>query len=198
MTLPPIYVLRHGETIWNVERRLQGRRDSALTERGHAQAEAQGRLLQALLKDIPTPDVYCSPLGRTRQTAQIALQGIDLEVKYDARLQEVSAGEWEGRTRPDLFEELGMEDGPSTEFTLFTNAPGGESVAELQARCTSFLNYLTGPTVVITHGVTGLMLRALALCLDDSDMRQLERGQGCIYRLQDGSEICLKENEVRI
>ncbi|SLN43927.1 Putative phosphoserine phosphatase 2 [Roseovarius albus] len=194
MNLPPIYLLRHGETVWNVERRLQGRRDSNLTVRGRAQAEAQGRLLHGVLQDKPTPDIYCSPLGRARETAEIALQGIDSDVFYDERLQEVSAGEWEGRTRPELFEELGMEDGPGTEFTLFTSAPGGETVAELRTRCAAFLSELAGPSVVITHGVTGLLLRGIAMDLDEVQLRQLERGQGCIYHLQDGVETCLKEN----
>lgn len=194
MNLPPIYLLRHGETVWNVERRLQGRRDSDLTARGRAQAGAQGRLLREILRAVPAMNAYCSPLGRARETAKVALQAFDCEVIYDDRLQEVSAGEWEGRTRPELFDELGMEEGPGTEFTLFTSAPGGETVEELHARCTAFLCELTDPSVVVTHGVTGLMLRGIALGLEDDQLRQLERGQGCIYHLQDGVETCMKEN----
>jgi probable phosphoglycerate mutase len=115
-------------------------------------------------------------------------------VTYDERLQEVSAGEWEGRTRPELFEELGMEDGPGTEFTLFTSAPGGETVAELRTRCAAFLSDLTDPSIIITHGVTGLLLRGLIMGLEEDELRQLERGQGCIYHLQNGVETCLTEN----
>ena len=70
MTLAaPLYMLRHGETAWNTERRMQGTKDSALTDRGRAQALAMGRTLRAELAQTPGPTLFLrSPLGRARGT----------------------------------------------------------------------------------------------------------------------------------
>ena len=66
----PLYMLRHGETAWNTERRMQGAKNSALTERGRAQAIAMGRALKVELAREPRPTVFLrSPLGRTCETA---------------------------------------------------------------------------------------------------------------------------------
>lgn len=194
MDLPKLILLRHGETVWNTEGRVQGRKDSALTQKGRDQAAAQGRLLQSI-PEVKTGgfDILCSPLGRARATATIALRGIPIAMTLDVRLQEVSAGEWEGRTRDDLFAQFGGEGGISNEFDLFTSAPGGERFDELEMRCTAFLNDLSGPTVVITHGVTSLMLRGLACGLARDEMEALPRGQGCLYVIEQGSETCLSE-----
>src|SRR5262249_47926699 len=68
----PLYVLRHGETAWNIERRMQGAKDSALTERGRQQAEAMGRTLKRELAQEPGPTIFLrSPLGRARETSEI-------------------------------------------------------------------------------------------------------------------------------
>ena len=194
MSLPPLIILRHGQTEWNVEGRVQGRQDSPLTELGRQQATAQGRLLQPLLESYPDARIVCSPLGRTRATATIVLRGITKPMTLDVRLQEVSAGEWEGITREVIFSEFGDEAGLKTEFDLFTKAPGGETEAQLQARCQAFLDDQTGPVVAITHGVTSLMLRGLAQGMTSDEMAELPRKQGCIYLVENGEETCLRED----
>ena len=68
----PLYILRHGETAWNTERRMQGNKNSDLTELGRRQALAVGRALKAELALTPGPTVFWrSPLGRVRETAEI-------------------------------------------------------------------------------------------------------------------------------
>lgn len=193
MTVPLLFILRHGETEWNVSGKVQGSRDSALTENGRAQAAAQGRLLQTVMQQTPGARIMCSPLGRARATATIALRGTGKAMVLDARLREVSAGAWEGRTRAAIHAEFAETAGLTTEFDLFTKAPGGESEAQLRARCQAFLDDLTGPTVAITHGVTSLMLRGLVQGMSREEMSALPRGQGCIYRLENGHETCLRE-----
>ena len=78
MTLvSPLYMLRHGETAWNTERRMQGARNSDLTERGRAQAVAMGRALKTELAREPGPTIFLrSPLGRTRETSLIVGPGV--------------------------------------------------------------------------------------------------------------------------
>ncbi|QBX99987.1 hypothetical protein E2K80_03915 [Rhodophyticola sp. CCM32] len=68
----PIYILRHGETLWNIDRRLQGRLDAPLTDKGRAQAAAQGQVVADLLQTHPDLKIYCSPQGRARATWEIA------------------------------------------------------------------------------------------------------------------------------
>lgn len=193
MIVPPVILLRHGETVWNVEGRVQGRMDSALTETGRAQAAAQGRLLGPVLAEYPDASVLCSPLGRTRATATIVLRGQSKALRLDARLSEVCAGEWEGRLRPEIYAEFSDALGIGDEFSLFLSAPGGERFDDLRARCQSFLDDLRGSAVVITHGVTGLMLRGLIRGLSRDEMASQERGQGCLYLLENGVETVLRE-----
>jgi broad specificity phosphatase PhoE len=96
----PLYMLRHGETAWNTERRMQGTKDSALTERGRAQAQAMGLTLKAELERAPGPTLFLrSPLGRVRETSEIIGRALGLEPgqwRDDPRLAELSYGQWEG------------------------------------------------------------------------------------------------------
>jgi len=92
----PLYVLRHGETAWNLERRMQGTKDSPLTERGRAQAEAMGRTLKAELAREPSATIFLrSPLGRARQTADIVGRALGLDAgqwRDEPRLAELGYG----------------------------------------------------------------------------------------------------------
>ena len=101
MTLTaPLYMLRHGETAWNTERRMQGTKDSPLTARGRQQAVAMGRTLKRELASEPGPTFFFrSPLGRARETADIIGDEIGLtsdEWRDDPRLAELGYGRWEG------------------------------------------------------------------------------------------------------
>ncbi|PCH78179.1 MAG: phosphoglycerate mutase, partial [Flavobacteriaceae bacterium] len=84
MKHPDLYILRHGETEWNQQGRFQGRKDSALTANGIAQAMKQKALL-AKIQKLPKKK-YISPLGRTIHTARLAL-GSDKDFILDNRLQ---------------------------------------------------------------------------------------------------------------
>src|SRR4051812_24393478 len=101
-----IYLVRHGETEFNLLGRLQGRFDSPLTPKGVTQAEAIGRHLRTL---VGLPDdwiVVSSPLARTVRTAEIirAETGIASDVITDHRLREISMGSWDGLSREEIEE----------------------------------------------------------------------------------------------
>ena len=66
-----IYFVRHGQTDWNAEKRLQGQTDIPINARGRAQARRNGRLLAGYLADPAALDYVASPLGRTRETMEI-------------------------------------------------------------------------------------------------------------------------------
>lgn len=90
-----LYLLRHGQTRYNAELRLQGRCNSELTPRGEAQALAMGARLAKLLAEPTDWTIYASPLGRARQTAERVCQqlGLDQErIIWDERLVELGMG----------------------------------------------------------------------------------------------------------
>ena len=126
-----LIVVRHGETHWNVEGRIQGySADSPLTERGHAQARALG----ARLKTESIEVLYSSDLGRTRQTAQPLIDATGLEAEFDATLRERNYGVFEGRTYGEIEREFPEAWARFTSRDPQFAAPGGESSAQFQAR----------------------------------------------------------------
>ena len=193
MHYPDVYLLRHGQTEWNVASRLQGRFDSALTEKGQAQAARQRDILARLWPDVAPLSVFCSPQGRAQSTAQIAFEGLDVDVKADARLKEISAGSWDGtyldeieRTNAPLFEQA------RNAFELMFLAPDGEGEAAVSGRCKSVLADLTGPSVLVTHGATLCVLRGLLCGLSFEETLDLGHEQGCVYAIKSGIETILR------
>lgn len=186
MQIPPIYVLRHGETEWNRETRWQGNRNSPLTALGREQARKQGALLASCALD--DFDIRVSPQGRAFQTAAIALGERVNNLFTDARLSEIDVGAWTGRLRSEMQPVPGPidEDTPDGPLALYAHAPGGEGFAHLRLRCTEFLLDLKRPTICITHGITSRMLRAIALCQPTAKIGDLPGGQGVIHIVEDG------------
>ena len=106
---PRIIFLRHGETDWNAEARLQGQQDTPLNARGRDQARSVGRALRDWFRaggpDIGALDFIASPLSRTRETMELARESMGLppgEYSTDPRLIELSFGRWEGLTWNEL------------------------------------------------------------------------------------------------
>ncbi|HVA37154.1 MAG TPA: histidine phosphatase family protein [Candidatus Dormibacteraeota bacterium] len=147
-----LWLVRHGETTWNVAGRYQGRKDSMLSGRGVAQAHA---LAERLAHDPPAA-IVASPLLRTRATADAVAQRLDLRVEADERLIEISHGEWEGYTRAEVEERW-----PET-LALWKRAPhevrfpGGETLGDVWARWADFVAdppAAASPLLVVTHDV---------------------------------------------
>ncbi len=181
MIVPPILVLRHGETEWNREGRMQGVLDSPLTERGIEQAQRQNAILRAF--GVSDWNWYASPQGRAAHTAQIALEGNGTGLTSDARLREISLGDWTGLTRTELSERnpvLFETDG----LAWYDHAPNGEGLAALADRTRAFLEELQGPSVIVTHGITSRVLRCWALGLPYEAFEDLEGGQGVAYHVE--------------
>jgi len=187
---PEIFVLRHGQTEWNAEGRHQGQRDSNLTELGRKQAARQGQILAQAGLD-PACRVYASPQGRAWSTAEIALRALKMTATADDRLKEVSFGMWEGLTAVDIDAMWPDNRAESDMFLWHFTAPGGECFADLQARTQAFLDDLTGPAILITHGITSRVLRGLWLGLDRAGMAAIEGGQGVVYHLSQGRQTRL-------
>jgi probable phosphoglycerate mutase len=196
MTLAaPLYMLRHGETAWNTERRMQGTKDSALTERGRLQAIAMGRTLKLELAREPGSTVFLrSPLGRVRETSEIIGRALGLdpaEWRDDPRLAELSYGQWEGSSwkEIELTYPTALADWRADPHGYCP--PGGESHFELRRRSAAVLADIVASatrTVVVGHGVSGAVLRGLNLGLDAKAMFVLEKPQDAFFRLLAGRE----------
>lgn len=191
----PLYLLRHGETAWNLERRMQGTRNSELTARGRAQAQAMGQALGAELAREPGPTIFLrSPLGRTRETSLIVGRELGLdpgEWHDDRRLAELSYGAWEGFSWKEI--EI---DHPNALADWRADPhrfcpPGGETHFELRRRSAAALADVAASqmrTVIVGHGVSGAVLRGLNLGLGAKAMFVLEKPQDAFFRLTAGRE----------
>jgi broad specificity phosphatase PhoE len=153
-----LYVIRHGQTDWNAERRLQGQRDIGLNDIGREQARLNGLALAAILgEDAGSFDYVASPLGRTRATMEILRTAMGLQpeaYRTDERLLEVSFGAWEGSTLKELKvtqpERLAERNAAKWDFI----PPGddAESYEIMSWRIGSWLQSVDRPTVCVAHG----------------------------------------------
>ena len=190
VNFPEVYFLRHGQTEWNFEGRFQGQKDSPLTTLGRRQAEDQRQLLRAVIADWRAVDVWVSPLGRTRETAKIALRDVPVAPTIVPELAEISVGGWEGLRRGEIEKLEPRFANPSQRerFEGYFNSPGGESYDAFSSRIRSVLETLQRPTVIVAHGIVGRVLRGLWLGLKRDQLAGLPGGQGCIFHLKHGRE----------
>ncbi|MFW8636228.1 histidine phosphatase family protein [Cribrihabitans pelagius] len=189
MQFPRIWLLRHGQTKWNAERRIQGQLESALSDTGIMQARHQAGLMADVMKD--SPPAFVSPLGRAQQTADIALGGAPFTT--DPRLAEAFAGAFQGMTLEEVAQAYPeVHSANPQHLDLFCAAPGGEGFDSFHARILDFMTSLTGPSVVVAHGLLGQVMRGIACGLDRAQMAALPNGQGCVYVLDEGVETVLR------
>ena len=187
--VPAIVFVRHGETDWNVEGRLQGQRDIPLNENGRAQARRNGEIIAREIPEAAGFDFVASPLGRARETMEIARAAMNLDPKayaVDPRLVEITFGELEGFTYQDIENRepgwLKMRDANKWEFL----PPGGESYRMLHDRIIAWLETVRVPLVVVAHGGVGRVLRAHLLGLDKSASVAESFPQDRVFLWRDG------------
>lgn len=186
MSYPELYILRHGQTVWNAEGRMQGELNSPLTAKGQGDALRQGEILTRC--DLAGFDFFSSPQGRAVQTAGIALSHLATTIRTDDRLREIGVGEWSGLLRDDL----PMPDGPDPFVSQYEIAPGGEGIAAVEVRVRAFLADLTAPAVLVTHGITSRVLRTIVVGKSVLQLSSIHGGQGCVYHLKDSVQKLLE------
>jgi broad specificity phosphatase PhoE len=193
MPVPTIYYIRHGETQWNAEGRLQGTQDVPLNDLGRKQAATAGLILADLFmrdgRSATSLPFVASPLGRARATMELMRGTLKLrpgDYTIDERLREIGYGAWEGSTLaqaqaadPELF--------ARRQASKWTVAPtGGESYVAVQARVTDWYRELTADTVAVAHGGTA---RALMVALGfetPESAADLLIEQGAVYVFTNG------------
>ena len=181
----PFYMLRHGETDWNAERRFQGQIDIAMNAKGRRQAADYAALMGGERDDWTGWRFVSSPLSRARQTMEImraamALPPTDYDVEDD--LIEVTFGQWERRTLDELAsdEPALMAQRQADKWTFVP--PGGESYAKTAERVGAFLERLDGPSVIVAHGGIIRGTRHLVEGVDGHQAAESAVPQDNIYR----------------
>ncbi|CAA7623545.1 histidine phosphatase family protein [Magnetospirillum sp. SS-4] len=188
--MPTIILIRHGETEFNREGRIQGHADSPLTLKGTEQAFRHGLTVRRLMDDHGGDwRVVSSPLGRCVQTTAIlcAAAGLDTAlVGYDHRLKEVDTGSLAGRLKSDLAAEL--RDGTGLDHWVF-KSPDGESHATVSARLASWLaERRPGERVIcVSHGIAGRVLRGLYLGQSPAEALRGDSPQDAVFVLKAGA-----------
>lgn len=163
-----LFIARHGETVFNAAKRLQGDHlHTPLTRDGFAQADAMGAALAQVLGLAPAISLWASDTGRALQTLAIISEHLGLnwhEAQRDPRLAEIGMGSWGGRYYADVVAEVGPV--VSAPEMLLTPAPDGETYPQIAARLLGWLadhGASPGDTLIIMHGISSRVLRGLLL-----------------------------------
>ena len=202
MAYPEIWLVRHGETEWNLEQRHQGRLDSPLTGRGRRQAVALGERLRTAFATDRIDRILTSPLGRARDTAEILAATLELDpscIAVDARLREISWGTWDGMTAGEIDRAFpGERDRRRLDRWAYVPVAGesyamaGERVRELFDALSPRHRYL-----VVGHGAVNRVIRGLCRGLTESEILDLDEPQDAVLHLKDGREHRLKAGRKR-
>jgi broad specificity phosphatase PhoE len=180
-----IFLVRHGETVWNRENRCQGFTDIELSEKGLAQAEAVATYLKKISE---LHAIYSSDLKRARKTAEAIAGKQGLEVVVDPRLRELNQGEFEGqqlqitlKDRPEVLEKWYKE---PAHFQM----PGGESLTMLQARAwpafAEIIERHQGQTsALVAHNLAITVILCKILNLDLNHFRRIKQSSAALNEI---------------
>lgn len=193
-----IYIVRHGQTEWNLLGKTQGHGNSDLTPKGIEQAE----LLADSMTKYPIDYIYSSDLGRAYQTAEIIGNKLSIEVEKTEALREMNFGTWEGRIIKDIIEE-----DPEL-YKMWRNEPHlakipqGETLSQIKERTDAFIKEINEKydgkhIVLVTHS---LCARITLLSFLDSDVKNIYRINQAntalnIIELRDYGPVVMKMND---
>jgi len=197
-----LHLIRHGQTSWNAEQRIQGRMESELDETGRQQAIERGTALQSIDFDA----VYSSSSIRARQTTELILNGTRQQVHYCDNLREMNLGEWEGHLWPDIAqaypEAVARFKAAEDEFS----APGAESFTELQTRGVAAIEAVIAENscdniLVVSHGA--IIKRILARYTNTklskcSELPSLPNCSHCIIQAEGDSRLVVQIDSLPI
>jgi alpha-ribazole phosphatase len=184
-----LWLVRHGQTDWNQEKRYQGQTDIPLNEIGLQQAAG----LSESLENTQFDAIYCSDLQRARQTANVLAIHLNLPVFQDRRMREASFGEWEGQIYPEIklrYPEVWEERKINPKAAV---APGGETMPQVARRMCRAADAITaafpgGRVLVVSHGL------ALAVLVCQSEGRPLNEAYR--YIMDNAHPVVLKWESV--
>lgn len=180
----PIYLIRHGETVWNAEGRYQGQLDSPLTSAGQTAIQRTARLMK---RDITIHSIkgYVSPLGRAVATALAITQQLNLTFQQDRRLIEVTMGSWDGLMFEEIDHLLGKPESKRDDWHYRSH--DGERLHEVAARVRDWWDTVSRPAVVVTHALISRLIVGLQLNLSLDRALTFPVHQQGYYRLHGNS-----------
>ncbi|TPL84633.1 histidine phosphatase family protein [Mesorhizobium sp. B2-3-14] len=186
---PLVYIVRHGQTAWNAEFRLQGQADTDLNALGREQASANGRRLAELVGASQEFDFVASPMRRTRETMErirAAMRLDPLAYRTDIRLIEVNFGDWQSFTFAEL-ERQSPGASRSRALDKWNFQPpgeGAESYQMLLERVKPWFDELRGQTICVTHGGVMRTLFRFVLDMPEDEAANLEIPQDRVLKLE--------------
>ena len=178
-----LYIVRHGQTVWNSENRMQGRMDSPLSQVGQAQAETNG----VLLAGEGVTHLISSPLGRTRQTAALVNKHTEVPLEFDDALMERDVGEWGGLTVDEIAPRYPESWQARADDPYNFRPPGGENVPDMIDRVAPFLaevvRHPSQRVGLVTHGALTRAILAWLLDLAPLETLQMHVLNDVVYRV---------------
>lgn len=177
-----IYLTRHGQTVWNIEKRLQGRGNSPLTEAGIERAKE----LRDRIKNIDIDVIYSSPIERALSTANIIKGEKNIEVITNDGLMEMCFGDYEGRVTDEV-----KNENPNWDINLIMKgnttlvAPNGENLEEVRHRVAKAMDKIIEENrgkiiLIVAHGIT---LKALMYYFKDEEVNSEVMGQATLTKI---------------
>lgn len=158
------WLVRHGQTDWNLKGRWQGQSSDApsLNETGRRQALA----LLDQLKHVQFSAIYSSDLLRSRQTAELIANHLCLGITLESRLREMNLGDWEGMLSDEIQSQYPQELAERACNPLHASAPGGESAIQVARRVIAAVNEIgmrhhDKPVLIVAHGISLAIITCL-------------------------------------
>lgn len=184
-----IYIARHGETIWNVEGRIQGRSDPDLSPKGVTQSLA----LLEQLKDQPISAIYTSTLKRSIRTAQPIATFLNLPIQKQPELDEMAFGMMEGVQVLSLTEELRREWERFKEDRFTYRIPGAENYTDVATRLKPFKERILRDhrgqeILIIGHMIVNRFLIGMLLEYPLEQIQRVEQHNGFVYLVERNGE----------
>ncbi len=184
-----IYIARHGETTWNVERRIQGRSDPDLSPDGYAQSRA----LLEQLKDRPITAIYASTLRRSILTALPIANHFGLPLRKQPELDEIAFGILEGKQIFGSDGEVKREWERFKENPFTYRIPGGENYTDVMNRIRPFAEtilqqYRGEEILIVGHRVVNQMLIGILMNYLQEEMLKIQQSNGCFYLVEKNGE----------
>lgn len=191
--------IRHGQTDWNKQARLQGSQDIPINSTGERQAARNGRVLADWFKEAERNpgafDFVSSPLQRCQHTMRLVRTAAGLEpidaYATDPRLIEITFGDWEGSTLQELEQTSPQAVAARVADKWGFRPPNGESYHDLTQRVAPWLKSIERPTIAVSHGGVHRAVRGLLMGLEKQEIAALDVPQDRFYVFESGQGLWL-------
>lgn len=196
-----LYLIRHGETIWNMECKTQGCKNIELSQKG----VLQGRLIAEKLKmrNEDFKKIFTSDLDRCYLTSSFIANELNVDIEIDSNLREMSFGEWEGLTIEKIKELYNEEYKNWRKHPYESSIPKGEDLSKVQERCLKAVNkimkrYDNGSIVIVSHSVAikTIILGLLGIDLKHFYSITLRNASMNIFEFRDYGPVLVSLNDI--